>query len=62
MVLVVQKWIYGKLIHNPPKLHLIPAQSLVNIDVQEQTVEITTQEIDIKVYAIKMVVILILTD
>jgi hypothetical protein len=61
-VLVVLKWISGKLTHNPPKLPLTLALLLDKPDVQELNVETTLLETDITEFVTKMVVISIHSD
>lgn len=61
MDLAVMKWIFGKLIQNPLKSHLILVLYKDNIDVKVLTVEII-QTIDMMDFVIKMVVITILID
>ena len=58
---VVMKWIFGKLIQDPLKSHLILVLYKDNIDVKVLTVEII-QTIDMMDFVIKMVVISILID
>lgn len=61
-VLVVLKWIFGKLTHNLPKLPLTLALLLDKPDVQELNVETTLLETDITEFVTKMVVISIHSD
>ena len=61
-VLVVLKWISGKLTHNPLKLPLTLALLLDKPDVQELNVETTLLETDITEFVTKMVVISIHSD
>lgn len=57
MVLVVQKWIFGKLTLKIPLLLHTAVLSKDNLDVKELIVVITLKEKDIKENVIKMVVI-----
>ena len=59
-VLVVRKWIFGKLTHNPLRLLLILAAYKDKLDVMVPIV-VTIQIIDMMVSAIRMDVILILS-